>query len=107
MKFPINVNAVTVWEKTVVNRAPAYVRHELGACYWQEISGQTDAREPESRLFLAIPESSVTYLPKEEDRLVSGSVPDESPPNSAMTVMQVKDFRYLLPGMMHVEVTAK
>lgn len=110
MRFPVNVPAVTVWEKIIIDRAPAYVRHELGASYWQETRGQeTDGRSrtPKNSVFLAAPTSSVTYLPKPDDKLLSGSVPDEKPPDTALTVMQVKDFRYLLPTMMHIEVTAE
>lgn len=110
MNFPVNVNAVTVWEKTVINRAPAYIRHELGASYWQGTRNQdTDdnSRTPDDSVFLAVPAASVTYLPKKEDRAVSGICEDSSPPKTALTVMQVKDFRYLLPAMMHIEVILK
>ena len=36
-----NTPAVTVWEKTIVNRAAFYVRHQTGAAYWEETQGQT------------------------------------------------------------------
>jgi len=110
MRFPVNVTAVTVWEKQIVNRAPVYIRHELGASYWQAVSGQeagNSARAPKDSVFLAVPPSSVTYLPKKDDKVLSGSVPDENPPVTALTVMQVKDFRFLLPTVMHVEVKAE
>lgn len=105
MNFPTNVSAVTVWEKVTVNRAPTYIRHELEACYWEDTRGQTDSRTPADSIFLAIPGAGVTYLPKKDDRVLSGSIPDETPPREALTVMQVKDYRYLLPGLYHVEVT--
>lgn len=110
MKFPVNVNAVTIWEKTIIDRAPAYIRHELGESYWQETQAQETsgtAHNPDDNIFLAVPAASVTYLPKKDDRAVSGLCEDSSPPKTALTVMQVKDFRYLLPDMMHIEVILK
>lgn len=110
MKFPVNVETVTIWEKTVIDRAPAYLRHEIGPAYWQEIQLQEldgISRNPDNSVFLAVPADAVTYLPKKDDRVVSGSCPDSSPPKTALTVMQVKDFRYLLPKMMHIEVILK
>ena len=41
MQFPTNIPSVTIWEKTVVDRAAAYIRHETGAAYWQDNRGQT------------------------------------------------------------------
>lgn len=107
-----NKPACTIWEKTVVNHAPAYIRHELGACYWQDTRGQSvqagDARSPADSVFLAIPADSVgDYIPKKDDRVLPGSVPDASPPKTAITVMQVKDFRYGSAMMQHLEVTAE
>lgn len=107
-----NKPACTIWEKTVVNHAPAYIRHELGACYWQDTRGQSvqsgDARSPADSVFLAIPADSVgDYIPKKDDRVLPGSVPDASPPKTALTVMQVKDFRYGSAMMQHLEVTAE
>jgi len=110
MNFPVNMDAVTIWEKTVVNRAPAYIRHVLGPSYWQETQSQEadgTARNPDDAIFLAVPAASVTYLPKKEDRAVYGLCEDVNPPKTALTVMQVKDFCYLLPQMMHIEVMLK
>lgn len=106
-----NKPACTIWEKTTVNRAPAYVRHETGAVYWQDCRGQTvgsDPRSPDDNIFLAIPVGSITnYVPKKDDRIMPDSVADSSPPKEALTVMQVKDFRYGSAMMQHIEVTLK
>lgn len=107
-----NKPACTIWEKTVVNHAPAYIRHETGAVYWQDTRGQSvlsgDARSPADSVFLAIPADSVgDYIPKKDDRVLPGSVQDASPPKTALTVMQVKDFLYAAPMMQHLEVTAE
>lgn len=95
-----------------MNRAPAYVRHETGAVYWQDCRGQTvssgDARSPEDNVFCAIPVGSISdYVPKKDDRILPDSVADLSPPKDALTVMQVKDFRYGAAHMQHIEVKAE
>ena len=105
-----NKPACTIWEKTSVNHAPAYVRHETGAVYWEDTRGQqvagTDSRSPDDHVFLAIPVGSIGgYIPKNEDRILPGTVEDASPPKDALTVMQVKDFRYGSAHMQHIEVT--
>ena len=105
-----NKPACTIWEKTTVNHAPAYVRHETGAVYWQDTRGQSvssgDARSPDDNVFVAIPVGSISdYVPKKDDRIMPDSVADLSPPKDALTVMQVKDFRYGSAHMQHIEVT--
>ena len=95
-----------------MNRAPAYVRHETGAVYWQDARGQTvssgDARSPDDNIFVAIPVGSISdYVPKKDDRIMPDSVADASPPKDALTVMQVKDFRYGAAHMQHIEVKAE
>lgn len=112
MKFPTNVDGLTIWEKTVIDRAPAYIRHEFGASYWEDTRGQTatgtDARSPADTCFVAIPVVSIgDYLPKKDDKIIAGIVTDERPPNNALTVMQVKNFLYASPKMQHIEVNAK
>lgn len=112
MTFPTNIPAVTVWEKTLVNRAPAYIRHELGACYWEDNRRQSvqadDVRKPDDSIFLAVPVGSITdYVPKKDDRVMPGNISDAAPPSAALTVMQVKNFLYASAMMQHLEVTAK
>lgn len=107
MTFPVNVPAVTIWEKTVIDRAPAYVRHVTGAAYWQDCRGQNNGRDAEDNVFIAIPAMSVSYMPKKDDRILPGEVEGASPPGDALTVMQVKNFLYAAQMMQHVEVTAK
>lgn len=107
-----NKPACTIWEKTTVNHAPVYVRHVLGAVYWQDTRGQTvsgsDPRSPEDNVFCAIPVGSISdYSPKKDDRILPGEVADTSPPHESLTVMKVKDFRYGSQMMQHIEVTAK
>ena len=104
-----NKNACTIWEKTSVNHTPVYVRHETGAVYWQDCRGQKagsgDARSPDDSIFLAIPVGSISdYVPKKDDRILPDFVPDLNPPKDALTVMQVKDFRYGAAYMQHIEV---
>lgn len=103
-----------VWEMTVQNHAPAYIRHELGAVYRENTDGQEVAqsgngtsRTPANAVFLCIPEASLTYVPKPDDRIVSGTCTDEKPPQTALTVLSVKDFRHGSARMRHIEVTAK
>ena len=103
-----NKPACTIWEKTTVNHAPAYVRHVTGAVYWQDCRGEDEARTPENNVFIAIPVGSILgYVPKNDDRILSGDVDSTSPPAEALTVMQVKDFLYAAPMMQHIEITAK
>lgn len=112
MIFPTNVAGVTVWEKTNIDRSPAYVRHTFGASYWEDTRGQTvmasDARSPSDSCFIAIPAKSISdYIPKKDDRIVCEICEDEQPPSDALTVMQVKNFLYGSSKMQHLEVNAK
>ena len=106
-----NKPACTIWEKTTVNHAPAYVRHVTGAVYWQDCRGQTvgsDARNPDDNVFIAIPAGAENgYMPKKDDRILPGDAESASPPGEALTIMQVKDFLYGSKMMQHIEVTAK
>lgn len=111
-----NREGCTVWEKTSVNRAPAYVRHELGRCYWEEVRGQTaagrstgsDARAPDDSVFVSIPASSLNgYYPKRDDRIMEGSVPDDKPPRTALTVMSVRNCLHGSKAVQHIEVKAE
>ena len=112
MIFPTNISALTVWEKTVIDRAPAYVRHEFGASYWEDVRGQaviaTDARSPDDLCFIAIPVGSIgDYLPKKDDKIIAGTVTDEQPPKNALTVTKVKNYLYFSAMMQHLEVNAE
>ena len=44
-----NCEGITIYEKTVVNRAPAYVKHTTGNVYWQPSEGQTDGQDRRSQ----------------------------------------------------------
>ena len=101
-----NCEGITIYEKTVVNRAPAYAKHTTGAVYWQPSDGQSDGqdRAPKKSVFVNIPETSADYLPKEDDRVVRGIINDVSPPHQALTVMNVKDLRYGSPRVRHIEL---
>lgn len=95
-----------------MDHAPAYVRHVTGAVYWQDTRGQTagsgDARSPDDNVFCAIPVGSILdYVPKKDDRIMPDPVADLTPPKDALTIMQIKDFRYGATFMQHIEVTAK
>lgn len=100
----------TVWEKTVQNRAPAYIRHVMGPVYWEDTHGETVGgitRDPEDKILCIIHAPLVTYLPKPDDRILSGEYTDEQPPQAALTVTSVKDFRYGSAAVAHIEVMAK
>ena len=104
----------TVYEKTIVSRTPAWVRHEEGAVYWENTDGQEvstsgtgTSRTAADSAFIVMPVSSVGYVPKPDDRIVSGLCTDGQPPKTALTVMSVKDFRYGSKENQHLEVRAK
>lgn len=105
-----NTNGCTFYEKTVRNRTPAYVRHTTGAVYWEDTTAQTvsgTTRTSENAVLCIIPVKSIQgYVPKPDDRMVSGICADEQPPQTALTVMSVKDFRYGSPAVQHLEVSA-
>lgn len=100
----------TVWEKTILNRMPAYVRHVENALYWQDSQARKlsdgASRVSEDGILVIIPAESVTYLPKPDDRILSGIQEEEKPPQNAFTVMKVMDYRYSSPKTAHVEVYA-
>ncbi len=104
-----NKNGCTIYEKTVQNRAPTYIRHVTGAVYVETTSAQENSsdRTPDNEIFISIPADSVTYVPKTDDRIVCGIVDDEQPPPTATTIMSVQDFRYGSPFIQHIEVKAK
>ena len=106
-----NQTGCTVWEKTVLNRAPAWIRHIENALYWQDSQAQklTDgaSRVSTDGILVIIPAESVTYLPKPDDRILSGIHGDEKPPQNAFTVMKVMDYRFSSPKTAHVEVYAE
>ncbi len=104
-----NRKACTVYEKTAINREHIYVRHTLGAVYWQSSQGQRSGsdRIPDNGALVLIPENSAKYVPKVGDRIADKIIGDEQPPVTAMTVMSVRDFRFGSPGVRHIEVTAK
>lgn len=104
-----NKNGCTIYEKTVQNRAPTYIRHATGAVYVETTSAQENGsdRKPDNEIFISIPADSVTYVPKTDDRIVCGIIDDEQPPQTAMTIMSVQDFRFGSPFIQHIEVKAK
>jgi hypothetical protein len=102
-----NCEGCTIYEKTVVNRAPAYTKHvTTGPIYWQPSFGETSGtdRRPKNSVFVNIPEASANYLPKEDDRVVRGIIEDAAPPKDALTVMNVKDLRFGSPRVRHIEL---
>ena len=109
-----NTKACTIYEKTVRNRAPTYIRHIIRNIYCeithgqlQEQSGAGTNRSPQNGVFCMIPAKSILdYIPKKDDRIVCGLCEEEQPPQTAFTVMQVKDFRYGSKRVQHLEVSA-
>lgn len=105
-----NQNACTVYEKTMVNRAPAYIRHVITSVYWELTRGESRQgtnRNPQDGALCIIPKKSLTdYVPQTDDRIVCGICEAASPPQDAMTVRQIRDFRYGSPAVQHLEVSA-
>lgn len=96
----------------MVDHAPVFIRHELGKVYWEDVRGQTnggsDPRQPSDGCFVSVPERSLNgYFPKKDDRILPGSVPDESPPKTALTIMSVRDCLHGSAAVRHVEVKAQ
>lgn len=104
-----NREGCTIYEKTVVDRAPAYIRHAIGPIYWESSIGETDGKDraEQNSIFVSIPAASVTYLPKTDDRIVSEIIGDEIPPPTAHTIINVKDLRYGSKKVQHIELTAR
>ena len=105
-----NREGCTLYEKTIHNRAPTFIRRELGAVYWEEKQEQNSGadRSPRNEVFVSIPVTSVKgYIPQKDDRIVGEIISDEQPPNTAMTIMSVSDFLYGSPSAQHIEVIAK
>ena len=104
-----NRNGCTIYEKTVQNRAPTYIRHETGKIYWQPSRSESGGKDRTSKnsVFVSIPESSVSYVPKVDDRIVDAIIQEEQPPTSALTVATVKDLRYGSSMVRHIEVEAE
>lgn len=99
----------TIYEKTVQNRAPTYIRHEVGEIYWEENTEQADGsdRSPKNVAFVSIPAASTSYSPKNGDRIVGTVINDELPPPDAMTIMSAKNLCYGSPTVQHWELNAK
>lgn len=106
-----NTDAVTVWEKTTINHAAAYIRHQTGAAYWEDTRGETVngiTRNPDDKALMIVSAANLgTYMPKADDRIMNGISAETQPPGSALTITSVKDFRYGTDNVKHVEVTAK
>lgn len=104
-----NREGCTIYEKTVQNRAPTYIRHITGAVYVETTSAQESGsdRKQDNAVFISIPADSVAYVPKKDDRIVCSVIDDEQPPPTAMTIMSVRDLRFGSPFIQHIEVTAK
>lgn len=104
-----NRKCCTIWESTVVDRTPTYIRHETGRVYWEDVVGQSnqgsDACAPADSVFLSIPEASLNgYIPKKDDRVMDGSIDDDKPPMNALTVMSVRNCLHGSKTVQHVEV---
>ena len=104
-----NKNGCTVYEKILKNRENIYVRHEFGAVYWENSYGEKSGKDrvSENIALVIIPEKSTDYLPKCDDKIVPEIITDEYPPTNAMTVIKVRDFRYVSANSSHIEVTAE
>ena len=110
-----NKTNCTVYEKIIQNRSPAYIRHVYGEHYQENLyaqelsqnSGNAASRNPANQTLFIIPKNSLSgYLPKPDDRILDGISEETSPPASALTVVNVKDFRYGSEQNQHIEVTA-
>lgn len=106
-----NTPAVTIWEKSVANKSPTYIRHQTGAAYWEDTNGETVngiTRNPDDKVLMIVSTANLGgYMPKADDRIMQGSIGDVQPPKTALTITSVKDFRYGSSRVQHIEVTAK
>lgn len=107
-----NRKSCTIWESTVVNHTPTYLRHETGRVYWEDVQGQSnmaaDDRSPADSVFLSIPEDSLNgYMPKKDDRVMEGSIAGEKPPMNALTVMSVRNCLHGSKAVQHIEIKAQ
>lgn len=86
-----NRKGCTIYEKSVQNRAPTYIRHTTGAVFLETSScqGNGSDRKPDNGVFVSIPEASLSYVPKTDGRIVCGMIDDEQPPLNAMMIMSV------------------
>ena len=102
----VNCTGITIYEKTVINRSPAYIRHTTAPIYWQPSVKQTDGKDRTANtdVFVNIPVSASDYCPKLDDRVVKGIITDTTPPKDAYTVYGVRDLRYGSPRVQHVEL---
>ncbi|MDE6789176.1 MAG: hypothetical protein K2J47_07655 [Ruminococcus sp.] len=104
-----NKKGCTIYEKTTKNRENTYIRHATGAVYWEDSFGEKSGKDrvPENSALVIISEKSADYLPKADDKIVSEIILDERPPATAMTILKVRDFRYVSANSSHIEVTAE
>ncbi|MCQ2053396.1 MAG: hypothetical protein MJZ03_05635 [archaeon] len=104
-----NREGCTIYERTIQNRSPVFIRHETGRIYYEETRGQKEGkdREPENKVLVIIPDGATEYIPKTGDKIVGEIIPDETPPVSAFTVFTAKDFRYGSAQGRHIEVNAR
>ena len=104
-----NRKGCTIYEKTVQNRAPTYIRHTTGEVYLESSSGQKNGsdRKPDNGIFVSIPETSLSYIPKPGDLIVGDIIDNEQPPVTAVTIMSVKDLRHGSTSVRHIEVNAE
>lgn len=99
----------TIYEKTVQNRAPTYIRHETGPVYWEETQKEGDGKDraPHNEALINIPEKSSDYMPKTDDRIVPEIIGDKHPPDNAMTIVSASDRRYGSHNVRHISLKAR
>ena len=104
-----NREGCTIYERTVQNRSPVFIRHETARIYYEETKGQKEGkdREPENKVLVIIPDGATEYIPKTGDKIVGEIISDETPPVSAFTIFDVRDLRFGSAQSSHIEVTAK
>ncbi len=104
-----NRKGCTIYEKTVRNREPTYIRHTTGAIYWEETLKEHSGsdRSPQNEIFISIPENSSDYLPKPDDRVIGEIILNELPPKHSFIIISVSDRRYGSAKVRHIEVRAK
>lgn len=104
-----NKKGCTIYEKIIQNRSPTYIKHNVGAVYYENSLGEKSGKDrvPDNSALVIIPEKSTDYFPKTDDKIVIDIVADEQPPTTAMTITKVQDFRYGSADSRHIEVTAE
>ena len=105
-----NSECCTVWEKTIQDHMEVYVPHVFYDVYCQSTTAQTvqnTSREPDDGYLFIIHQSKIPYMPKKDDKIMLGAFFEDIPQKEALTVNEIRDFRFGSWNVRHIEVIAK